>query len=97
MSRPAKRAPEPPSGWFARYLTYLIAVGGTDKTRLRRLWVDTLGLELGGNYRSEKENVDEDICSGDHACIRLSVRAVRGRTVEYWRGPGFRGRYRPDP
>ena len=38
-----------------------IAVGGTDKTRLRELWVDTLGLDLGGNYRSESENVDEDI------------------------------------
>jgi len=38
-----------------------IAVGGTDKDRLRELWVDTLGLRLGGNYRSESENVDEDI------------------------------------
>jgi len=38
-----------------------IAVGGTDKRRLRELWVDTLGLDLGGNYRSESENVDEDI------------------------------------
>ena len=38
-----------------------IAVGGLDKDRLRTLWVDTLGLELDGNYRSDKENVDEDI------------------------------------
>ena len=38
-----------------------IAVGGVDKTRLRRLWVDTLGLALAGDYRSERENVDEDI------------------------------------
>ena len=38
-----------------------IAVGGLDKSRLRKLWVDTLGLELGGNYQSESENVDEDI------------------------------------
>ena len=38
-----------------------IAVGGTDKGRLRRLWVDTLGLTPHGNYKSEKENVDEDI------------------------------------
>jgi lactoylglutathione lyase len=35
-----------------------IAVGGLDKDKLRTLWVDTLGLTLGGNYRSEKENVD---------------------------------------
>jgi lactoylglutathione lyase len=38
-----------------------IALGSTDKTRLRRLWVDLLGLSLEGSYRSELENVDEDI------------------------------------
>jgi lactoylglutathione lyase len=38
-----------------------IAVGGLDKNRLRRLWVDTLGLYLTGNFQSESENVDEDI------------------------------------
>ncbi len=38
-----------------------IAVGASDKNALRRLWVDTLGLELTGNFRSETENVDEDI------------------------------------
>ena len=38
-----------------------IAVGGPDKTRLRTLWVDTLGLDLTGTYRSASENVDEDI------------------------------------
>jgi lactoylglutathione lyase len=38
-----------------------IAVGGKDKAPLRRLWVDLLGLELHGHYRSERENVDEDI------------------------------------
>ena len=38
-----------------------IAIGGLDKARLRRLWVDTLGLAPAGNYRSERENVDEDI------------------------------------
>ena len=46
-----------------------IAVGGTDKAALRRLWIDTLGLELAGSYRSERENVDEDIAemgSGVH-------------------------------
>lgn len=38
-----------------------IAVSGLDKSRLRSLWVDTLGLELSGTYQSESENVDEDI------------------------------------
>jgi lactoylglutathione lyase len=38
-----------------------VAIGGLDKNRLRKLWVDTLGLAVAGNYRSERENVDEDI------------------------------------
>ena len=38
-----------------------VAVGGTDKARLRALWVDLLGLAATGTYRSERENVDEDI------------------------------------
>jgi lactoylglutathione lyase len=39
-----------------------IAIGGLDKLRLRRLWVDMLGLEVAGTFKSERENVDEDIC-----------------------------------
>ncbi len=39
-----------------------IAVGGLDKQALRRFWVDTLGLTFVHSYKSEKENVDEDIC-----------------------------------
>jgi lactoylglutathione lyase len=45
-----------------------VALGGRDKAALRRLWVDLLGLAPVGNYRSEAENVDEDILavgSGD--------------------------------
>lgn len=38
-----------------------IAVSGLDKNPLRTLWVDILGLTAVGNYRSESENVDEDI------------------------------------
>lgn len=40
-----------------------IAIGGTDKQRLRSLWVDMLGLEVKGTFVSESENVDEDICA----------------------------------
>ena len=46
-----------------------IAIGAPDKARLRTLWVDMLGLEVTGNFVSERENVDEDICtigSGPH-------------------------------
>ena len=40
-----------------------IAVGGPSKLRLRRLWVDMLGLEVTGSFVSQRENVDEDICA----------------------------------
>jgi lactoylglutathione lyase len=47
-----------------------VAIGGPDKAALRRLWVDLLGLTVTGTFVSERENVDEDICSlgqGPHA------------------------------
>lgn len=40
-----------------------IAIGGPDKQRLQTLWVDLFGLEVTGTFRSERENVDEDICA----------------------------------
>ncbi|MCX8017550.1 MAG: VOC family protein, partial [Rhodocyclaceae bacterium] len=40
-----------------------IAIGGLAKDRLRTLWVDKLGLTVTGNFVSERENVDEDICA----------------------------------
>ena len=40
-----------------------IAIGGTSKDRLRTLWVDMLGLNVDGHFVSERENVDEDICT----------------------------------
>ena len=40
-----------------------IAIGGPDKQRLKTLWVDMLGLAVTGTFRSERENVDEDICA----------------------------------
>ena len=47
-----------------------IAVGGADKGPLRHLWFELFGLEKLSEYRSEKENVDEDIAvigKGPHA------------------------------
>ena len=38
-----------------------VAVGAANKSALRRLWVDTLGLTPHGSFKSETENVDEDI------------------------------------
>lgn len=39
-----------------------VAIGGLDKNKLRHFWVDIMGLRFGHSYKSEKENVDEDIC-----------------------------------
>ena len=50
-----------------------IAVGGSSKDRLRRLWIDCLGLAVEGHYRSERENVDEDIAVAGHGVARCEV------------------------
>jgi lactoylglutathione lyase len=50
-----------------------IAVGGADKGRLRKLWVDTFGLKVVGDYRSESENVDEDIAVLGRGPLRVEV------------------------
>lgn len=38
-----------------------VAIGSKSKSDLRRLWVELLGVTPEGQYRSERENVDEDI------------------------------------
>jgi lactoylglutathione lyase len=50
-----------------------IAIGGLDKHKLKKLWVDTLGLGLEGTYKSERENVDEDIAVAGKGPFRVEV------------------------
>jgi lactoylglutathione lyase len=50
-----------------------IAVGARDKSALRRLWIDLLGLEPAGTFRSERENVDEDIAVVGRGPHRVEV------------------------
>uniref|UniRef100_UPI003F6F5235 VOC family protein n=1 Tax=Methylibium sp. TaxID=2067992 RepID=UPI003F6F5235 len=50
-----------------------IAIGGPDKQRLQTLWVDMLGLEVTGTFRSERENVDEDICAIGNGPFKVEV------------------------
>jgi lactoylglutathione lyase len=38
-----------------------VAIGASSKSDLTRFWVDLLGLPVTGTFRSERENVDEDI------------------------------------
>ncbi|MFA6311722.1 MAG: VOC family protein [Sterolibacterium sp.] len=50
-----------------------IAIGGPSKERLKTLWVDMFGLSITGNYRSERENVDEDIAALGSGPFKLEV------------------------
>lgn len=50
-----------------------IAVGATDKSGLRRLWIDLLGLTPAGTFRSESENVDEDIATAGAGAFTVEV------------------------
>lgn len=50
-----------------------IAIGGPSKDRLRTLWVEMFGLEITGNFVSESENVDEDICAMGTGPFKVEV------------------------
>ncbi len=50
-----------------------IAIGSTDKARLRKLWIDCLGLAVTGNYVNVRENVDEDIAELGQGPLRCEV------------------------
>ncbi|MCA9693301.1 MAG: VOC family protein [Nannocystaceae bacterium] len=50
-----------------------IAVGGPDRGALQRLWVDLLGLTPRGEYRSERENVDEAILAAGRGPFAVEV------------------------
>jgi len=50
-----------------------IAIGATDKSTLRHLWVDLFGLSVSGHFKSERENVDEDICSIGQGPLKVEV------------------------
>lgn len=48
-----------------------IALGAPDKQRLRNLWVDLFGLPVEHSFRSERENVQEDVLilgNGPYRC-----------------------------
>jgi len=50
-----------------------IAIGGPSRQRLEKLWVDIFGLRVTGTYRSERENVDEDICTLGAGAFKVEV------------------------
>ena len=59
-----------------------IAIGGTSKTRLQKLWVEMLGLEITGTFRSERENVDEDICAMGTGPFKVEVDLMQPVDIE---------------
>jgi lactoylglutathione lyase len=52
-----------------------IAIGGTDKGRMQHLWGTLFGLPTLGQFRSERENVDEDIlrCGEGAAAVEIDL------------------------
>lgn len=50
-----------------------IAIGNTNREALRHLWVDMLGLELSGRFRSKSENVEEDIAAIGRGPLQVEV------------------------
>ena len=50
-----------------------LALGGPSKAGLKRLWVELFGLEVTGTFRSERENVDEDILVVGAGAARVEI------------------------
>ena len=50
-----------------------VAIGGTDKQRMKTLWVDMLGLTQTGTFQSVRENVDEDILAMGQGAWKVEV------------------------
>ena len=50
-----------------------IAIGGLDRSKLASLWIDKLGIPRTGHFRSERENVDEDILTIGRGPHRVEV------------------------
>lgn len=59
-----------------------VAIGGTDKQRMKKLWVDMLGLEQTGTFQSERENVDEDILSMGQGAMKVEVDIMQPMDIE---------------
>lgn len=59
-----------------------IAIGGTSKDRLRTLWVDMLGLSVDSHFVSERENVDEDICTLGAGPFKVEVDLMQPLDVD---------------
>ena len=59
-----------------------VAIGGTDKSRMKKLWVDMLGLEQTGTFQSERENVDEDILAMGKGATKVEVDIMQPMDID---------------
>ena len=59
-----------------------VAIGGIDKQRMKKLWVDMLGLEQTGTFQSERENVDEDILAMGRGAMKVEVDIMQPMDIE---------------
>lgn len=59
-----------------------VAIGGTDKARMKKLWVDMLGLAQTGQFTSERENVDEDILAMGQGPYKVEVDIMQPLDIE---------------
>ncbi|CAB5703564.1 methylmalonyl-CoA epimerase [Delftia tsuruhatensis] len=59
-----------------------VAIGGIDKQRMKRLWVDMLGLTQTGTFQSERENVDEDILAMGQGAYKVEVDIMRPLDID---------------
>ena len=54
-----------------------VAIGGPDKSAMRRLWIDMLGFQLHETHRMESENVDEDILFADKGLLQTELNLMQ--------------------
>ena len=50
-----------------------VAIGGESKDKLSKFWVEIMGLTKVSDYKSEKENVDEDILSMGNGPYKVEI------------------------
>ena len=59
-----------------------IAIGAKDKKALQKLWIDLFGLQITGQFTSERENVDEDICAIGSGPFKVEVDLMQPLDVD---------------
>ena len=87
FSSTAAAAPPPPARPFRVLGVQQVAVGCASKAAARALWVDCLGLPVVGGFRSERENVDEDILRAGPAGSPWAVEVDLMEPVDPARAP----------